>query len=98
MTAERWNEYRRIFKRNRITQGIRRSQPNGDAFIIVKSVGLLDNGYSNGYLYCVPGPKHPYKPCSSKETNGSQPSTGNDEAYSFIKLTDRWYAYSEGPG
>ena len=98
MSVERWNEYRRIFKRNHITQGIRRSQPNGDAFIIVKSVGLLDNGYSNGYLYCGSGPEHSYKPCSSKEKNGSQLSTANGQAYSFIKLTDRWYAYSEGPG
>jgi hypothetical protein len=98
MSIERWNEYRRILKRNHITQGIRRSKPSGDAFIIVKSEGMLDNGVSAGYLYCGYGPGHSYPPCSSKELRFKQPYTNNQQAYSFLKLADRWYAYSEGPG
>jgi hypothetical protein len=98
ITEARWNEYRRIFRNNDITQGIRRYQPDGDAFIIVKSVGLLDNGYSNGYLYCSNGPEHSYPPCSSKDDRGSHPQTDGGEAYSFIRLSDRWYAFSDGPG
>ena len=98
ITEARWDEYRRIFRRNDITQGIRRFQPNGDAFILVKSEGLLDRGYSNGFVYCGAGPEHSYPPCSSKEEHAEHPYTQGDEAYSFIKLADRWYAFSQGPG
>jgi hypothetical protein len=98
ITEARWDEYRRIFLRHDITQGIRRYQPNGDAFIIVKSEGILDNGYSNGFLYCGPGPEHSFPPCSSKQEGGIHPYRVGDEAYSFIRLSDRWYAFSQGPG
>ncbi len=97
ITQERWDEYRRLFARNDITQGIERDPESGDAFILVKSVGLLDSGSSNGYLYCGPGPKHRYPPCSSSQVVGEHPYAPGDEAYSYRKLADRWYAYSEGP-
>jgi hypothetical protein len=98
ITEARWDEYRRIFRHDDITQGIRRYQTNGDAFIIVKSEGILDNGYSNGFLHCGLGPEHSFPPCSSKQDHGNHPYTGGDGAYSFIKLSDRWYAFSQGPG
>ena len=95
MTIERWNEYRRIFSRNHITQGIRRSPTSGDAFILVKSDGLVTGGSSSGYIHCGPGPEHTYPPCSSKELRFEQPNmTAEHEAYSFLKLADRWYAYN----
>ena len=98
ITEARWDEYRRIFRRNDIMQGIRRYQPDGDAFIIVKSMGLLERGYSNGFVHCGVGPEHSYPPCSSKEKHGEHPYSQGDEAYSFIKVADRWYAFSQGPG
>jgi hypothetical protein len=98
ISSVRWEEYRQIFRRNGITQGIRRYAPKGDAFIIVKSIGILDNGYSNGYLYCIPGTSSRYEPCSSSEQRGEHPYTGGDVGYEFIKLTDHWYAYRQGPG
>lgn len=98
ITAERWEAYRRIFRRNGFTQGIRRNAKNGDAFIIVKSIGILDNGYSNGYLYCGPGPVHSYPPCSSNQSKDEHPYSPESEAYSFIKVADHWYVYSQGPG
>src|ERR1700686_4756457 len=97
ITRERWDEYRLLFVRNDITQGIQRDPESRDAFIIVKSVGLLNRGNSNGYLYCGPGPHHRYPPCSSLQPSGEHPYSPGDEAYSFRKLADRWYAYSEGP-
>ncbi|HLW53018.1 MAG TPA: hypothetical protein VKW06_09245 [Candidatus Angelobacter sp.] len=97
ITQERWDEYRRLFARNDITQGIERDPETGDAFIIVNSVGLLNRGHSNGYLYCGPGPKHRYPPCLSSQPSGEHPYKRGDEAFSFRKLADRWYAYSEGP-
>ena len=98
ITQERWDEYRRLFARNGITQGIQRDPESRDAFIIVKSAGLLDRGISNGYLYCGPVPNHRYPPCSSSQASGEHPYKPDDQAYSFRKLADRWYAYSEGPG
>lgn len=98
ITRERWEEYRRLFSRNGITQGIRRDLDTKDAFIIVKSFGLLERGTSAGYLYCGPGPNHSYLPCSSSQSSGEHPYKPGDEAYSFFKLADRWYAFSDGPG
>jgi hypothetical protein len=97
ITQERWDEYRRLFARNGITQGIQRDPESRDAFILVKSVGFLDGGTSNGYLICGSGPKHRYPPCFSSAASGEHAYSPGDEAYSFRKLADRWYAYSEGP-
>lgn len=97
ITQERWNEYRRLFAQNDITQGIQRDPDTGDAFILVKSFGLLNRGVSNGYLHCGPGPTHTYPPCSSLQPAGEHPYAPGDEAYSYMKLADKWYAYSRGP-
>ena len=98
ITEQRWDEYRSLFAHNGITQGIQRDPETGDAFIIVGSFGILENGYSNGYLYCGPGPTHRYAPCSASRAFGEHPYTPGDEEYSYRKLADRWFAYSEGPG
>jgi len=98
ISEARWQEYRRVFRRNGIDQGVRRYSSGGDAFIIVRSVGILDNGYSNGYLYCVPRVEHQYAPCSSTEQTGKHDQSGGEGAYEFIRLTDRWYAFRSGPG
>jgi hypothetical protein len=97
ITQERWDEYRRLFSRNDITQGIQRDPETTDAFIIVGSFGLLNRVHSNGYLYCGPGPSHRYPTCSSPQSFGEHRYSPGDEAYPFRKLADRWYAYSEGP-
>jgi hypothetical protein len=64
---------------------------------MVDSIGLLNRGHSNGYLHCGPGPNHSYPPCFSSQPSGEHPYKPGDEAYSYRKLADRWYAYSEGP-
>ncbi len=97
ITQQRWDEYRRLFDSNGIAQGIQRDPESGDAFILVGSFGILSDGYSNGYVYCGPGPSHRYPPCSSSQAFGEHPYSPGDEAYSFRKLADRWYAYSQGP-
>jgi hypothetical protein len=98
ITRERWDEYRRLFARNSITQGIERDPESKDAFILVKSLGLLESGSTSGYVYCGPGPKHAYPPCSSSQPYGEHPYSPGDEAYSYRKLSELWYAYSRGPG
>ena len=98
ISAKRWDKYRELFKRNSITQGIQRDPQTQDAFILVKSFGLLNRGFSSGYLHCGPGPDHFYRPCSSSQSTGSHQFTRGDQAYSFVKLPRGWYAYSQGPG
>ena len=98
LTDQRWNKYKSLFRSNSLSQGIRRSQANGDVFLIVKSEGLLDRGHSNGFLFCGSGPEHSYPPCSLSQAKGSHLQTKDEGAYSFIKLADRWYAFSQGPG
>ena len=98
ISQERWDEYRRLFSRNSITQGIERDPETRDAFFLVKSFGLLNRGTSSGYLYCGPGPKHSFEPCNSSQPQGEHPYKPGDMAYSYRRLADRWYAYSEGPG
>jgi hypothetical protein len=98
ITEKRWNEYRRLFSRNNITQGIQRVPDSDDAFILVKSEGLLNRGFSNGYLYCGARPVHRYPPCTRSSESGSHEFEGpGDEGYSFIKLDGGWYAFSDGP-
>ncbi len=58
ITQARWNEYRWLFARNGITQGILRDAVSRDAFIIVASVGIVNRGHSNGFVHCGPGPYH----------------------------------------
>jgi hypothetical protein len=99
ISLERWNEYRRMFSQDGISQGIQREPGSDDAFIMVKSEGLLSDGISNGYLFCGQRPVHRYAPCNSSAAKGSHQFNGNpnDEGYSFIKLDVGWYAVSIGP-
>jgi hypothetical protein len=98
ITEARWNEYRRLFDRNQITQGIQRQPDSDDAFILVKSEGVLNRGISNGYLYCGARPVHRYPPCALSSSRGShQSGEHGDEGYAFIRLDGGWYAFSEGP-
>jgi hypothetical protein len=97
----RWDEYRRIFARSRVKLGIQRDG-SGDAFIMVDSVGLLNRGHASGYLYCNPAPSAiPFRfyPCNLHQDEGSRaydPKT-RDEAYSFKRIDQHWFAYDEGP-
>lgn len=98
ITQQRWEQYRNLFRRSGLSQGLRRDADSGDIFLIVKSFGLLERGISNGYLHCGQGQPHRYAPCSSSQAAGEHPYSRGDEAYSFRRLADGWYVYSEGPG
>lgn len=102
LPATRWDAYRRIFSRTGIKLGLERDASH-DVFIIVDSVGLLNRGHATGYVYCdstAPPPNsYGFHPCALNQKRGHRdydPRT-RDEAYSFLKLDDHWYAYDEGP-
>jgi hypothetical protein len=97
----RWDAYRKIYARNDIKLGIQRNDAH-DAFIMVDSVGILDSGYTTGYLHCAPGTSaagYRFEPCVLRQESGKRDydPKGVSEAYSFQKLDDRWYAYDSGP-
>lgn len=100
ISRDRYDEYMKIFMRDAVTQGIRTYGDAGDVFFIIKSEGLLDSGYSNGYVFCGSKEvKSDYRlpPCSSSLTEETHPITQGGEAYSFRKVADHWYVFSEGP-
>jgi hypothetical protein len=101
LSDARWNVYRVLFERNGIKLGFIRNE-YGDVFIMADSIGLLNRGHATGYLYCVPTSAHDanrYTPCMAKKDSGAQPFKDNprQEAYSFQKVAEHWFAYDEGP-
>ena len=106
MPSIRWNQYRHIYSRNHIRQGIERDS-SGDAFIRVQSEGLLKRGHGSGYVFCNLYPAvsgevtFRYEPCTSTKDAGSHRFAGEQdgphEGYAFKKLADHWYAYDQGP-
>jgi hypothetical protein len=97
----RLDEYRKVFAQNGIRDGIERDDSR-DAFVIVGSVGILNRGRSTGYVHCDPSPVvtgYRFYPCVLKQKNGHREfnPTTRDEAYSFVRLDELWYAYDVGP-
>lgn len=97
----RLDQYRKVFAENGIKGGIERNDSR-DAFVIVGSVGILNRGHSTGYVYCDPsaaGAGYRFYPCVIKRQSGHRQydPTTRDEAYSFVRLDELWYAYDVGP-
>jgi hypothetical protein len=110
LPESRWKAYRNIYAKNGIQLGIQRDNA-GDAFIMVNSFGLLNDGHTSGYLYCASTPvpisdAARFQPCVLHQEKGRHnfdPNTPqNDnyfqaEGYLFQKLDEHWFAYDEGP-
>jgi len=99
ISRERYDTYMRIFAKNDLSQGLRRYGDSGDIFFIVKSVGLLNRGYSNGYLYCGhrgAGTSR-YPPCESSSTSEIHDVSAGGESYEFHKVAPNWFVYRDGP-
>jgi hypothetical protein len=98
ITQDRWDEYRHVFARNTIADGLQRDHDTGDIYFIVRAVGIVNRGHSSGYLHCGPGPSHRYPPCSVLDAFGEHTmASDSDVNYAFRRIGQRWYAYSEGP-
>jgi hypothetical protein len=97
----RWDEYRKIYKKNGIQLGIQRDKQH-DAFIMVDSIGLLNRGHVTGYVHCAVDPSvnaDRYYPCILHQDRGEQKyDPGKSvEGYSFQRLDGNWFAYDDGP-
>jgi hypothetical protein len=101
LSKSRWDQYRNIYRRNGIKLGISRNKEH-DAFIMVDSIGILNDGHTTGYLYCSADQSKStdrFEPCTLHQDNGEHtfnPKT-RDEGYSFKRLNARWFAFDQGP-
>lgn len=96
LTGARWAEYRGLFEKLHIQEGIVRTADfPGAIFFIVKSKGLCVAGSSSGYVYSElplgPVTKSPATALDAEVR--SHPGQGY--AYVFRLLTPNWYAFYE---
>ena len=105
MAPARLQAYRTLFAHAKLNQGFQR-QLDGDMYFMAGSFGILDNGYTTGYLYCrdpgsVASQSSGYEPCRSATIDhGSQlySIAPPRQAHSFQKVADHWFVFEEGPG
>ena len=102
LPKSRWDAYRKVYARNNIKLGFQRDRA-GDNFIMVDSVGFLNNGHTTGYLHCVHQDSNTefyrFGACMHQDGRAGH-SVGNysgDEKYAFEKLGDGWFVYDDGP-
>lgn len=80
LPPDRWKRYRQLFSVAHLDQGMARDA-DGNVFFMAGSVGLLDAGYSTGYLFCrAPGSPSSrnsrFEPCTlPPQDSGSRPSS-----------------------
>lgn len=95
ITLERWNEYRRLFRRVGLSAGLEKDGP-GNVYFIAHTAGLAVHGSSKGLVYCfVSGaPDETFLPCAEHQQQGRQeykPGRG----YSYRKLDGNWYIFED---
>jgi hypothetical protein len=102
LPKSRWDAYRKVYARNNIKLGFQRDRA-GDNFIMVDSVGFLNNGHTTGYLHCVHQDSNTefyrFGACMHQDGRAGH-SVGKysgDEKYAFEKLGDGWFVYDDGP-
>ena len=87
ISAERWAEYRRLFKTTGVTAGISRPEDSKILFFIVNASGLVTGGDDKGYAFS----SIPVAPVlislddASSELKSGQPG--------YKPLGDGWYVY-----
>jgi hypothetical protein len=102
LRKSRWEQYRDVYRRNGIKLGVERDR-EGDAFVMLDSIGLLERGHTTGYLYCSDDSRadpERYEPCTLHQDSGKREyhAEPRAEAYSFQRLDSRWFAFDQGPG
>lgn len=96
LSAERWTEYRSLFKALSLPEGIVRTADfPGAIFFIARSRGLCTGGSSAGYVYSTkvltPITQSPAKDLDAEARKSPQ----RYYAYVFQPLTPNWYAFYE---
>jgi len=97
ISERRWDEYRKIFKRADIDDGV--SRQGDDVKVLVWSWGIVPAGASISYLHCGSPPKESIfrdPACvERKETGTGMYGQSSSFGYRYKKLTDEWYVLEE---
>jgi hypothetical protein len=99
VSEQRWSQYKRLFDRASLTEGIARPGDFPDAvFFISQSAGLCTGGWSAGYV----NSQSPLSPITDRpvDTLKAALKAGIDShqstsGYAFKKLADNWYEFFE---
>jgi hypothetical protein len=87
-SAERWDEYRRLFKKLELKAGILNYQP--DLVLLTASTqGLLTGGSGKGYAYSLKEPSPIVESLDNVSFKGSEKSMN----FAYWKLKGNWYLF-----
>jgi hypothetical protein len=88
ITKERWDEYRELFTKLGIRDGLGNYQPD-EARLFVNDRGLVTGGSSKGYAYLYKPPKHLQNSLDNFDFKNS--NADGETAYRHIR--GNWYLY-----
>ena len=96
LAASRWNDYRALFERVRLQEGIVRVDDfPGAIFFIAHAKGLCTGGSSVGYVFSL-SPLTPTTQSPSKDLDAeARANPSRHYAYVFQDLKTNWYAFYE---
>jgi hypothetical protein len=94
LTPARWSEYRALFEKLHIQEGIVRTGDfPGAIFFVIGAKGLCVAGSSSGYVYS----EQPLRPLSETPVNAldteARSHSDQGRAYVFRPLKSNWYAF-----
>ena len=99
ISAQRWNEYRKIFDEASFKQGTSRGADSEDVLILVYTEGLVTSGSAISYLHCGPKAKqqaYAEPPCIDRKESGSgMYGKSTSYGYRYKKITEDWYVYEQ---
>jgi len=95
ITADRWNDYRKLFRKVGLSDGFSEDD-QGDIYFITYTAGSVVSGTSKGFVYCrkIEFSKSPFLPCTEQHNSGKQESMTGDGS-EYRRLAEHWYLYSD---
>jgi hypothetical protein len=91
-SAKRWDEYRDLFRKLGIKDGIQRLDKGGGVMLIVNSTGMVGRGTAKGYAYS----KERLEPIiDSLNMPMPRPCIGQKDCIAFRPLKNNWYLFYE---
>jgi hypothetical protein len=96
ITLERWNEYRRLFRKVGLNAGLEKDKV-GNVYLIAHTEGIVAHGRSKGLVYCISSgdSDSAYLPCAEQHEEGQQGHHDGYGGYSYRKLTQNWYIFEQ---
>jgi hypothetical protein len=97
ISNERWDDYKRLFSKTGLDDGVTRPDKSSDTLLHVWSWGIVPAGIGVSYLHCGPprdGYLHTAVPCLQNKDSGRGEYDPGD-AYRYKKIAPDWYIFEE---